>query len=226
MSFTPAKPVHSSQAGVHDCLQQVLNKHKQNDYRKPIAEHNQQAFAQVYQQWLLRGKPELILDSGCGTGASTHYLGRRYPDHWVIGLDQSAKRLGHGDNANLPANVFLVRCDCVDFWRLAAAQHWRFQQHFLLYPNPYPKVGHLKRRWHGHPVFPCLLALSDHLELRTNWAVYGQEFLFALRGLGYQDASLLPLQPTGAPMTAFERKYQLSGHQLWQLCVDLRRRKQ
>ncbi|MBX2809997.1 MAG: SAM-dependent methyltransferase [Cellvibrionaceae bacterium] len=209
--------MHSSQTGVHKHLQQVLHKHRQCPYRKPIAAHNREAFAQVYQQWVSRGKPKLILDSGCGTGASTHYLAQRHPDWLIIGLDQSAKRLGHSSNAALPANALLAHCDCIDFWRLAVAQQWRFQKHFLLYPNPYPKAEQLRRRWHAHPVLPALLMLSEQLELRTNWQIYAQEFLFALHASGYESSHLQALPTSATAITAFERKYRLSGHRLWQL---------
>jgi tRNA (guanine-N7-)-methyltransferase len=35
----------------------------------------------------------LILDAGCGVGHSTIQLARAFPDHWVIGVDQSEDRL-------------------------------------------------------------------------------------------------------------------------------------
>jgi tRNA G46 methylase TrmB len=39
------------------------------------------------------GKAPLILDAGCGVGHSTIQLAREFPDHWVIGVDQSEDRL-------------------------------------------------------------------------------------------------------------------------------------
>ena len=45
-------------------------------------------------------------------------------------------------------------------------------RHYVLYPNPWPKIGHLARRWHGHAVFPDLLALGGVFECRSNWRIY------------------------------------------------------
>lgn len=40
-----------------------------------------------------------------------------------------------------------------------------------------------KRRWHGHPVFPLLVALGGRLVVRTSWDGYLREFRVA-----YQEA--------------------------------------
>lgn len=214
MSFTPAKVITSSQTGIHKDLLSVLDKHRHCHYQKPVAAHTQGAFEQLYQQWQSAGKPPTVLDSGCGRGDSTRYLAEQFPEHWVIGLDRSAQRLQHSANRHLPGNAHLLRCDCVDFWRLADQASWIFDQHYLLYPNPYPKSEHLKRRWHGHPVFCHLLNISRELEMRTNWKIYAEEFKAALDYVG-SGLPLLKPYATSRPITAFERKYLQSGHLLW-----------
>jgi tRNA G46 methylase TrmB len=215
MSFTPAKPIHSSQTSPYKNLAVQVLKHLRNEYRKPIADHNRKAFEQAYFAWNRQHKPKVILDSACGTAESTRNIARLNPDFLVIGLDHSERRLAHKDNIKLPENCLLFRCDCTDFWRLAENVRWKFKKHFLLYPNPYPKAEHFNRRWQGHPALPSLLAISETLELRTNWQIYGEEFVGALKVAGYQ-ANLSAYEPDEV-MTAFERKYQLSGHQLWQV---------
>lgn len=85
-----------------------------------------------------------------------------------------------------PENMLLLRCDMVDFYLLSVThcvvpRVWDVHKHFLLYPNPYPKPKHLKNRWHGHPVFPFILALNaTHLELRASWMTYLEEFSAAV----------------------------------------------
>ena len=94
----------------------------------------------------------------------------------------------------IPVNAILARCDCIDFWQLAAAENLRCERQFLLYPNPWPKPDQLQRRWHAHPVFPALLALEPrYIELRTNWRVYADEFCDALTIAGI-DASVSELR--------------------------------
>jgi tRNA (guanine-N7-)-methyltransferase len=179
-----------------------------------------------------RRAPPLILDAGCGVGESSVALARAFPTHYVIGVDQSAVRLQRGrqcpqaqreqggERRAWPANLDLVRADLVDYWRLLADAGLRLDRHYLLYPNPWPKIGHLRRRWHGHPVFPTLLALGGVLECRSNWLIYIAEHCLAVEQLTGRAAvcqSFVPEQP----MTPFERKYLESGHGLFRSVTDL-----
>ena len=166
-----------------------------------------------------RGDRPLILDAGCGVGLSTRRLAERFADQAVIGIDRSADRLSR-DHGPLPDNALLVRADLVDFWRLALAADWRPVRHYLLYPNPYPKAAHLKMRWHGHAVFPVILALGGRLELRSNWKLYVEEFALALELAVGVSAAVEPHAPVEC-LTPFEQKYHASGQPLWRLVVEL-----
>lgn len=216
MSFTPAKPIDSPQNGVHKDLQKVVSKHLDSTFKRPIASYNQEAFDKFLGRRAELGSPQIILDSACGTGESTRYFAQQYPDSLVVGLDQSAKRLGNRDNEKLASNGILLRCDCTDFWRLMEQESLVAKRHFLLYPNPWPKSQHLQRRWQGHPTFKTLLAISQSIELRTNWQTYAEEFKAAL-DVARRD-SIINTYNSNIDITAFERKYRLSGHVLWQVC--------
>ena len=148
------------------------------------------------------------------------HLARMFPQHFVIGVDQSADRLARGKPAELPANAVLVRADLVDFWRLLARAGVRLDRHYNLYPNPWPKIGHLARRWHGHAVFPVWRELGGELECRSNWRIYIEEMAQALTLLSGQPVIAEPWQ-TADPITPFEKKYLASGHQLWCCRVTL-----
>ncbi|MEM7675894.1 MAG: hypothetical protein AAF449_07815, partial [Myxococcota bacterium] len=78
-------------------------------------------------------------------------------------------------------------------------------------PNPWPKSGHLRRRWHGHPVFPIMVAASPVLILRTNWQTYAIEFAQALSMLKIECEKRMVV---GDGLTPFEDKYRASGHAL------------
>lgn len=213
-----SRSVNSTQSGPHPSLQQLVGKHLRHDWRQPIADHNRVAFQQCLSWRSERGiSRPLLLDSGCGTGRASRYLAERHPDALVIGLDQSAARLKRGEErfGPTPENLLLVRAECADIWRLMVDAGWQVAQHFLLYPNPWPKPGHLQRRWHGHPVFPQLLALSEVVELRSNWETYVQEMGAAL-SLAGRPAEIAPIQ-ADTPLTDFEEKYRDSGHALWRL---------
>jgi len=211
----------SAQTGIHEHLATLLDRHSHSPYRKPYADYNRAAFAaSLARRDALAPTAPLILDSGCGVGASSIALALAFPDHYVIGVDQSQSRLQRGKTLALPANLELLRADLVDYWRLLRDANVRPARHYLLYPNPWPKIGQLARRWHGHPVFSALLELGGVLECRSNWKIYIDEFCFAVARLTGHDAMCEPYLPPEA-LTPFERKYLNSGHALYRAVVRL-----
>jgi tRNA G46 methylase TrmB len=211
--------VISNQTGIHDKLEDIVNKHRQTTFKKPIAEHTQRAFDEVA-DIVQRSAQPLIVDSGCGTALSTRHIALTYPEHRVLGIDRSFTRLNKEYNADLPENALLVQADLVDFWRLVNNAGWVIDRHYLLFPNPYPKSVHLKRRWHAHPVFPDLLALGGVLELRTNWGLYAEEFAKALSMYGY--AATVDTYSLQVPWTLFEKKYAQDGQALYRCQIALK----
>lgn len=217
-----SRPVATNQNGPHRDVGRRVERALGNPLRKPVAEHTRVAFVRAH-TWLERqGAPArpLILDAGCGVGISTRRLAARFYDHLVIGVDRSAERLSR-EHGEVSDNALLVRADLVDFWRLALAAGWQPVRHYLLYPNPYPKAAHLKRRWHGHPVLPALLALGGRLELRSNWRLYVEEFAQALERATGVRRPVEPWMLEEGGLSPFEIKYHASGHKLWRLTAEL-----
>lgn len=219
----------SAQSDVHEQLSAVLARHASTPFRKPYADYNLAAFAASFERFQrLAPDAPLILDACCGVGESSIALARAFPGHYVIGVDQSAVRLEQGKralrgqpaDAPWPANLDLVRADLVDYWRLLLEAGVRLDRHYLLYPSPWPKIGHLRRRWHGHPVFPALLALGGVLECRSNWPIYIAEHALAVQQLSGRAAPRQRYLPE-VPMTPFERKYLESGHSLFRTVSEL-----
>lgn len=220
----------SAQTGIHDHLATLLDRHCASPFRKPYTDYNRAAFAASFErrEQVAPGAP-LILDSCCGVGESSIALARAFPDHYVIGVDQSASRLsrntgGQPGSSPLPPNLDLVRADLVDYWRLLRDANIRLARHYLLYPNPWPKIGHLSRRWHGHPVFPAMLELGGVFECRSNWRIYIDEICFVLHRLTRHEAvceTYAPQIGLTPVMTPFERKYLGSGHTLYRTLLTL-----
>ncbi|MCL2022674.1 MAG: SAM-dependent methyltransferase [Betaproteobacteria bacterium] len=219
--FANSRSVESSQQGVHPALPETLTRHFTRAFCQPIRDYNRVAFAEAIGRWQgWDGNAPLMLDSGCGVGWSTIKLANTRPDCFVLGIDQSAHRLARKKAEPLPDNLAFIRADLVDFWRLLAGMNIRLTAHYLLYPNPWPKARHLKRRWHGHPVFPALLSLGGRLECRSNWKIYLDELEFAINWAGYA-ATVAAHLPEDDGLTPFERKYHASGQPLWKLVADL-----
>ena len=154
-----SRPVKSNQSHLHPRLAQVVRRHLQTRHLDPIAEHSRRAYAALKDALNARPRP-LILDSFCGTGHSTALLAGRHPEYLVVGIDKSAARLARHP-APAGDNYLLLHARCEDIWRLLAEEGLQAHCHYLLYPNPWPKSGHLQRRIHGHASFPLLLQLDN-----------------------------------------------------------------
>ena len=215
--------IHSRQTDIHEDLPQLLARHRDSTFQKPYTDYNRAAFAQFMQAWADSRFAPLIFDVGCGVGESTLHIARAHPQAFVVGVDQSEDRLSTQKSwwrDELPSNFIWIRADLVDFWRLLHEtlnqRGERLYKHFILYPNPWPKIGHLKRRWHGHAVLPTILALGGTLECRSNWPIYIREFAFTVAQLSGQAPEFCGQLPRiDTPMTPFERKYQERGEPLF-----------
>lgn len=214
--------IDSAQTAPHEHLAAVVARHAAHPFRKPYADYNRAAFADSMAVWRERGAAPLILDSCCGVGLSTMHLAAQFPGHFVIGVDQSADRIGRNNlwDGPVPENFIRVRADLVDYWRLMHDAGVHPARHYLLYPNPWPKIGQLHRRWHGHAVFPAMVALGGDFECRSNWQIYVEECAAALRQLSGQAVACEAYAPQQS-ITPFERKYLDSGHGLWRCRVQL-----
>ena len=213
-----SQPVVSNQHQVHPNLADVVCRHLQNSFRRKLAPHNVLAYEAITKALAATGRA-IVLDSFCGTGHSTAALAERHPEHLVIGIDKSARRLEKHVSGNSD-NYLLVRADCEDIWSLLVRDGLRADFHYLLYPNPWPKAGHLQRRIHGHASFPLLLSLGGVLELRSNWQLYVEEFGLAMHLAGHRGY-VSKLQQNNIDLSLFERKYRQSGHELWSYAVSI-----
>lgn len=229
---TPAgdsKAIITNQTGIHEKLDEVVQKHLAHPFQKPYQRHTEQAFEEMdnFVREFLIANPngKVILDACCGVGQSTRLLAEKNPHALVIGVDKSAHRINRNvegfsaDDGYQAQNYHLVRADLNDFYRLVKAANWPVAQHYILYPNPWPKSKHLQRRWHGSAVFPQMTAIGDELILRSNWHLYLAEFQQAAKQVGL-TGDLHKIATTEQPLTPFEAKYQASGQVCWQLLLN------
>jgi tRNA G46 methylase TrmB len=220
--------ITSSQHQVHPRLEEVVKRHLETTWRGDMHQPSVEAFRKLVEMIGDDNQKQIIFDSGCGTGETTRDIARVFPECLVIGIDRSEKRLGRLCGGDWPTetnlwsenNAIWVRAELTTFWRIALAANWRLHKHFVLYPNPYPKPGQLKRRWHAHPVFPVLLALGGQLDLRSNWLLYMQEFAEAVNLATGSNPDITTMGESNIS-SPFEEKYRRSDHQLYRLRFDL-----
>ncbi|NND66574.1 MAG: SAM-dependent methyltransferase [Halioglobus sp.] len=213
---TDSRYVRTNQQGPHERLAEVVRRHLQHPDQTPLQSDSRAAYRELVKARL--GRP-LVIDAFCGTGHSTAVLAQRHPHHLVVGIDQSAHRLGR----HIPGpndNYLLLRARCEDIWCLLVEAGQAVEYHYILYPNPWPKSSQLQRRVHGHASFPLLAALGGRLELRSNWRLYVEEFALAMQLAGHAG-QINAVASDGADISLFEAKYRKSGHDLWRFEANL-----
>jgi tRNA G46 methylase TrmB len=198
----------------------------------------------------------IILDSGCGKGMSTLKLAMKFPNFPIIGIDKSIVRLSsnkifnkindvnndvnsdndvYSDNKINDKlsynNVILIQAELSDFFLLAATKsNWIVKHHYILYPNPFPKYKHLKRRF--HPSFLALLSLGGDLIVRSNWVIYLEEMEDSIKSIenklfiptinnNYSTEIYNSIDDDSGSMSHFEMKYDKSDTKVYQLKVHL-----
>lgn len=213
-----SRPVASNQRHLHPKLAVVVRRHLLTAHRAVVSAHNILAYETLNRELAAKPRP-LVLDSFCGTGHSSAALAERHPGHLVVGIDKSARRLARHPGGNRD-NYLLLHADCEHIWNLLVRDGRQIDYHYMLYPNPWPKAGHLQRRIHGHASFPLLLHLGGVLELRSNWPIYVEEFGCAMHLAG-QRGYISRLAASDPDLSLFEQKYRQSGHELWSCTVRI-----
>ena len=207
-----SKFIATNQVGPHPKLMTTVRKHLTSTWRKPKATMQINCLKSL-EKHLQRSYKGLVIDSFCGIGESTKSLAEIYPEHLIVGIDKSASRLKKHKRTNAE-NYLLLHSYCEAIWEELTARKIRADFHYILYPNPWPKAKHLMRRVHGHPTFATLTRLGGEIELRSNWACYVEEFHLAMLIAG-ASGNIAALHNI-TPLTPFERKFDKSGHTLWQ----------
>jgi tRNA G46 methylase TrmB len=218
-----SRVIVTNQDGIHEKLEEIVEKHLIHRSQKPFQAHTEKAFAEM-DALVKAHSGELILDACCGVGQSTRILAKQNPHALVIGVDKSAHRINrnvdellHDDGSKIE-NYQLIQANLNDFYRLVDQANWPVKKHYILYPNPWPKSKHIQRRWHGSAVFPQIINIGEQIILRSNWRLYLEEFLFAADVAGVLGE--ISEINNSEPLTPFEAKYTASGQQCWQLLIN------
>lgn len=219
-----SKIVTSDQKGPHKDLIKIISNYSIENFRRPPAPFSLTLIDRILP--VLERYPKIILDTGCGTGESSYNLALQNPDHFVLGIDKSQHRLDRRNDFKIHqdvSNYMIVRGELLDLWPLlykhSRNSQWKIVKQCLYYPNPWPKAKAVKRRWHAAPIIPFIFGIGGQIELRSNWLIYMREFLQVTEYLTGKTGEIEQLYNIH-PMTAFERKYYLSGQNLYKLSIE------
>lgn len=202
----------TTQPLINPALHKMVLRYQNTQFLRPIPDHQLQAFYRI-EHFVNKHSRPIILDSGCGTGLSTINLAQKFEDHLVIGIDKSSARLSRAQKNQ--ENCLLVQGDLIDLWRLFKQASLPIERHYMFYPNPWPKIGQLKRRFYAHPVWSTMVTLASYFELRTNWQTYALEAMYALKLLGQKPKLNLKKDPDF--ISLFEKKYLEAGCTLYKI---------
>lgn len=212
--------VWSDQDGINKNLLKTLTRYDQDEYMRPIADFSLRAFIEIMDKVESFGSKEIVLDICCGTGESSFYHAKTYPNNLVIGVDKSISRLTRNNEfkKDIPDNLLLIRADVLDlyylFYKAVLNGQIKVVKQFILYPNPWPKAKHYKRRFSANPITPFIFKLGCDIELRSNWKTYLDEFCYAAEYFQYKRCSVEIYKPE-VLISAFERKFFNSEHNLY-----------
>lgn len=216
-----SRAVVSKQTDLHRDLNKYFERHQKSTYLKPVTMKTEQNLSTIFSKFIEQGYQELWLDLGCGVGESTFHLAAQNPDTLVVGVDRSYTRLQRNNffKQHAPNNMLLLHDDLIGLL-LAFSQQKLIVPNklFFLYPNPYPKVSQLKKRWYAHAISPFIFNFPGWIEVRTNWKPYALDFQYC-GSLYHREAKLSVIHSPVKCITPFERKYEHSGHSLYKLVL-------
>ncbi|HYB34004.1 MAG TPA: tRNA (guanosine(46)-N7)-methyltransferase TrmB [Steroidobacteraceae bacterium] len=166
------------------------------------------------------------LEIGFGNGENLLALASAHPERNFLGVEVHRPGVGRlllGLESGSLQNVRVICHDAVEVLAQQIAPR-SFDEILILFPDPWPKKRHHKRRLIQRPFVEALasrLAPGGTLRLATDWEPYAQEMLQTLTAV----PALVNIAPGGAFVarpaerapTRFERRGERLGHGVWDL---------
>lgn len=166
----------------------------------------------------------LTLEIGFGNGETLIALATQAPEQNFVGVEVYRPGIGRLLKAIDEQGLKNIRAIAAD--AVAALQHVAeatLDQVLLLFPDPWPKKRHHKRRI-VQPPFVKLLATKIRagglLRIATDWQDYAEHMLAVMAQS--PDFERLSSKDERRPVTKFERRAQRLGHGIWDLAYRRR----
>jgi tRNA (guanine-N7-)-methyltransferase len=171
------------------------------------------------------------IEIGFGNGDNLLRLAAAHPQRDFLGIEVHRAGIGRLLLALETQQLRNVRIVCHDAVDVLAAQvaPLSVQEILILFPDPWPKKRHHKRRL-LQAAFVALaasrLAPAGQLRLATDWEPYAQHMLETLNACAAlenlaADGGFVP-RPGERKPTRFERRGERLGHEVWDLAYRKR----
>jgi tRNA (guanine-N7-)-methyltransferase len=171
------------------------------------------------------------IEIGFGNGENLLDLAAAHPARDFLGIEVHRPGVGRlllGLEARALTNVRVVCHDAVEVLEQQVAPR-SVHEILILFPDPWPKKRHHKRRLVQRPFAELLarrLAPGGVLRLATDWQPYAQEMLEVLSTVPdlhnlAADGAFVARPSERAP-TRFERRGERLGHEVWDLAFSRR----
>jgi tRNA (guanine-N7-)-methyltransferase len=167
-----------------------------------------------------------VLEIGFGNGENLVALAAARPEQDFRGIEVHRPGIGRALlalEAGALSNVRIICHDAVEVLAQQIPPQW-LHEILVLFPDPWPKKRHHKRRLIQRPfaeVLASRLAPGGRLRLATDWKPYALEMLETLTAVPdlHNEAAgggFVARPPERAP-TRFERRGERLGHEVWDL---------
>jgi len=162
----------------------------------------------------------LHVDLGCGDGWFLCELAKQFPEKNFVGIERLSKRVEKARRkAEKIENVRVLRADTSDAVRYLVPEN-SVETFYLLFPDPWPKRRHQRRRIFTRDFLDSVAAALEHdglLRVATDQLDYSQEMKRLSRA--HPQFEIVDPGDVALPSTKFEQKFQEQGASIHRLTL-------
>ena len=171
----------------------------------------------------------LWVEIGFGSGDTLLSLAERFSEYNFLGIEVHAPGVGHllnGIEQQQLSNLRVIRHDAVEVLETMLPPE-SIDRALVLFPDPWPKKRHHKRRLVNPPFINLLasrLKVGGVLHCATDWQEYADEMLEQLEScnclLNQSPDKGFSEQPDYRQLTRFEKRGMRLGHEVFDLVFE------
>jgi tRNA (guanine-N7-)-methyltransferase len=169
---------------------------------------------------LFRRNAPLHVDLGCGDGSFLCELAQQFPEKNFLGIERLSKRVEKARRKTEKIeNVRVLRADTSDAVRYLLPEN-SVETFYLLFPDPWPKRRHQRRRIFTRGFLDSVAAALEHdglLRVATDQLDYSQQIEQVSRA--HPQFEIVDPGDMALPSTKFERKFQEQGASIHRLTL-------